>query len=60
MVRCMTGKPKLAVYWSASCGGCEIALANLHEHILDVATHFDFMFYRMIQRHRLFLELIRQ
>jgi F420-non-reducing hydrogenase small subunit len=40
----MTGKPKLAVYWSASCGGCEIALANLHEHILDVAAHFDFMF----------------
>jgi F420-non-reducing hydrogenase small subunit len=40
----MPEKPKLAVYWSASCGGCEIAVANLHEHILDVATHFDFMF----------------
>jgi F420-non-reducing hydrogenase small subunit len=40
----MPGKPKLAVYWSASCGGCEIAVANLHEHILDVAAHFDFMF----------------
>jgi F420-non-reducing hydrogenase small subunit len=40
----MPGRPKLAVYWSASCGGCEIAVANLHEHILDVATQFDFMF----------------
>jgi F420-non-reducing hydrogenase small subunit len=40
----MPGKPKLAVYWSASCGGCEVAVANLHEHMLDVATHFDFMF----------------
>ena len=40
----MTDKPKLAVYWSASCGGCEISLANLHEHLLDVVSHFDFMF----------------
>ncbi len=40
----MAEKPKLAAYWSASCGGCEIAIANLHEHILDVAAHFDFMF----------------
>ncbi|MGD0837467.1 MAG: NADH:ubiquinone oxidoreductase [Polyangia bacterium] len=40
----MPDKPKLAVYWSASCGGCEIAVANLHEHLLEVATHFDFMF----------------
>jgi F420-non-reducing hydrogenase small subunit len=40
----MPDKPKLAIYWAASCGGCEIAVANLHEHILDVASHFDFMF----------------
>jgi F420-non-reducing hydrogenase small subunit len=37
-------KPKLAVYWSASCGGCEIALVNLHERILDVAENFDLIF----------------
>jgi F420-non-reducing hydrogenase small subunit len=37
-------KPKLAMYWAASCGGCEIALANLHEALLEVAEHFDFMF----------------
>lgn len=40
----MADKPKLAVYWACSCGGCEISIANLHEHILDVAEHFDFMF----------------
>jgi F420-non-reducing hydrogenase small subunit len=40
----MPDKPKLAVYWSSSCGGCEIAVANLHEHLLDLASHFDFMF----------------
>lgn len=37
-------KPKLAMYWAASCGGCEIALANIHEVILEVEQHFDFMF----------------
>jgi len=37
-------KPKLSMYWGASCGGCEIALANIHEKILDVDANFDFMF----------------
>ena len=37
-------KPKLAMYWAASCGGCEIALTNIHEAILEVDAHFDFMF----------------
>lgn len=39
-----TAKPKLAMYWAASCGGCEISLANIHEAILEVDRHFDFMF----------------
>lgn len=38
------GKPKLAMYWAASCGGCEISVANLHEKLLDVTGAFDFMF----------------
>lgn len=40
----MTPKPKLSMYWSASCGGCEIALVNLHEKLLDVDRAFDFVF----------------
>ena len=40
----MGDKPKLAVFWASSCGGCEIATANIHEKILDVVSHFDFMF----------------
>lgn len=40
----MSEKPKLAVYWAASCGGCEIALLNLHEKILEIDAAFDFMF----------------
>ncbi|MBU0483820.1 MAG: NADH:ubiquinone oxidoreductase [Proteobacteria bacterium] len=40
----MSTKPKIAMYWAASCGGCEIALVNLHEKILDVDAAFDFYF----------------
>jgi len=28
-----TPKPKLAMYWAASCGGCEIALLTINEKI---------------------------
>lgn len=37
----MTKKGKLALYWAASCGGCEIAVLGLNEKILDVAEAFD-------------------
>lgn len=40
----MVTKPKLGMYWAASCGGCEIALVNIDEKILDVAANFDFCF----------------
>lgn len=40
----MEKKPKLAVYWAASCGGCEIALVNLHERLLDLDARFDLCF----------------
>jgi len=39
------GKPKLALYWASSCGGCEIAVLALHEKILDVADAFDIVFW---------------
>jgi F420-non-reducing hydrogenase small subunit len=38
-------KPKFAMYWAASCGGCEIAVLNIHEKILDVDAHFDVVFW---------------
>jgi F420-non-reducing hydrogenase small subunit len=41
-------KPKLAMYWAASCGGCEIATLNIHEHILDVDAVFDLAFFPCI------------
>jgi F420-non-reducing hydrogenase small subunit len=42
------GKPKLAMYWASSCGGCEISLLNIHEHILDVDAVFDIAFFPCI------------
>ncbi len=40
----MRGKRALAVYWASSCGGCEIAIANLHEHLLDLDANFHLVF----------------
>lgn len=39
------GKPKFAMYWAASCGGCEIAVLNIHEKILDVDANFEVVFW---------------
>jgi len=43
----MSAKPKakLALYWAASCGGCEIAVLAINEKILDVAAAFDIVFW---------------
>jgi len=38
-------KPKFAMYWAASCGGCEIAVLNIHEKILDVDANFEIVFW---------------
>src|SRR5579862_5520025 len=40
----MSPKPKLSIYWASSCGGCEVAVVNLHEMILDIDSYFDFVF----------------
>ncbi len=41
----MTAKPKFAMYWAAACGGCEIAVLNIHEKILEVDANFDVVFW---------------
>lgn len=33
------------MYWAASCGGCEIAVLNINEKILDVDANFDVVFW---------------
>ncbi|MDI6887743.1 MAG: oxidoreductase, partial [Candidatus Thermoplasmatota archaeon] len=34
-------KLKIAIYWLGSCGGCEVALAELNEKILELAEIAD-------------------
>jgi F420-non-reducing hydrogenase small subunit len=38
-------KSKFAMYWAASCGGCEIALLEIGDKILTVAEHYDVVFW---------------
>jgi len=38
-------KPKIAFYWCASCGGCEEAVVDLAEAILDVVAAVDIVFW---------------
>jgi F420-non-reducing hydrogenase small subunit len=38
-------KPKLAIYWAASCGGCDIAILDIEDKILAVADFFDLCFW---------------
>ncbi len=41
----MTDKPKLAMYWAAGCGGCEIAVLNTYEKILDIDANMEVVFW---------------
>jgi F420-non-reducing hydrogenase small subunit len=41
----MSDKPKFAMYWACSCGGCEIAVLNINEKILDVDANFEVVFW---------------
>lgn len=38
-------KLKIAFYWAASCGGCEIAVLDMNEKILDVVQIADIVFW---------------
>ncbi len=38
-------KPKVALYWCASCGGCEEAIVDLDEGILELAEAVEIVFW---------------
>ncbi len=38
-------KIKLAVYWASSCGGCDIAIVELGEHLLELEQVADLVFW---------------
>jgi F420-non-reducing hydrogenase small subunit len=39
------GKLRVGMYWAASCGGCDVALLDIHEKILDVLAVADIVFW---------------
>jgi F420-non-reducing hydrogenase small subunit len=41
MVEVKMAKAKLALYWAASCGGCDVAVLDTNEKILDIAALAD-------------------
>jgi len=41
----MAQKLKFAFYWAASCGGCEVAVLDINEKILDVVALADIVFW---------------
>ncbi len=38
-------KIKLAIYWASSCGGCDIAIVELGEHLLELSQVADIVFW---------------
>jgi F420-non-reducing hydrogenase small subunit len=38
-------KIKLAIYWGGTCGGCDVAVLDIDENILDVAAMADIVFW---------------
>ncbi len=45
MTTAVDTKRKLAMYWAAACGGCEIAVLDIKEKILDVDAAFEVVFW---------------
>ncbi len=41
----MTTKPKVAIAWLGSCGGCDEAVVDINEAILKVAEATDIIFW---------------
>jgi len=48
----MTDKIKIAKYWAASCGGCDVSLLDLEEKVLDLAKIADFVYWPVAIDHK--------
>lgn len=45
-------KLKLALYWAAACGGCDVAVLDVHEKILDIAAAADIVLWPVATDHK--------
>jgi len=41
----MVGKPKIAVYWTGGCGGCDVSFLELGAPLLDVLAKVEIAFW---------------
>jgi F420-non-reducing hydrogenase small subunit len=39
------GKLRVAMYWASSCGGCDISLLEIAEHLLELIEAADIVFW---------------
>ena len=52
-----SGRPRLAVYWTTGCGGCEAAFLDLGDRLLAVERDFEVAYFPMlVDRKREYLE----
>jgi F420-non-reducing hydrogenase small subunit len=45
MMEIRMAKPKVALYWAGGCGGCDVAVLDTNEKILDIAAIADIVFW---------------
>jgi len=45
MAKASAPKPRLAFYWAASCGGCEITITELGMRLVDLSEKVDIVFW---------------
>ena len=45
-------KLKLALYWAAACGGCDVAVLDINEKILDVVKVANIVFWPNAQSNK--------
>lgn len=48
----MTKKPKIAIYWLGACGGCDEAVVDLNEALLDVAAAVEIVLWPLAMDHK--------
>lgn len=45
-------KPRLAVYWTTGCGGCDAAFLDLGERLLEIENAFEVVFFPLLTDHK--------
>ena len=48
MIGSVVTKPRLAVYWTTGCGGCDAAFLDLGERLLEIERGFELVFFPLL------------